>query len=219
MMAMAAMMTATMILMMSIESLFYFSFFIYGKKKGIYRERSLFLEHMTIKGKILFGIFLTLLLVIAGIFLYVSQKETIKQPLKCENSDNKEECIYQLAINSSDYKLCLLLNQTKKECLTRLAVNSDQNSSRPCDKFLNDGDCLIKYSVKNDDDKICEGMDSEHNKIACWIQMATANNKPATCYKIRGLNTQAGCFLQLAVKYQNNDYCRLAVREDNCWIA
>lgn len=92
---------------------------------------------------------------------------------------------------------------------------SEKEEEIDCDLYdYNKDECLIAEAIQDKNLEICN---SVSNRIACQIQVAKAINKPEICFQIESINTRTACYLELAISYRDNDYCKLAMRRDGCW--
>lgn len=86
-----------------------------------------------------------------------------------------------------------------------------------CDASVNLDNCFIAKAIHEKDISICDSESSDHNRFACRLQVAKALDIPEICSEISSINARTSCYIELAIALQNNEYCQLAMRNNNCW--
>jgi hypothetical protein len=156
--------------------------------------------------------------------LITLNKEYIKKGENTLNITLKDSLNYDVSYPSfGEYPLTIfndtkiISNKISSIKFVSLQYNQKTEEINCEQEEYNKDQCIIAKAIKERDSKICDDMSSEHNRIACQIQMTTATNYPEVCAQIESINVRTNCYLKLAIQYKNNEYCQRAMRDDYCW--
>jgi len=160
-----------------------------------------------------------------------------KNAINCNNLTPAEKfsCIWFLAMNTSNEKLCAELGVLEGACISGIVSRKamEAGDANICNKlgtepvqFIGDyankienprEECYIAVAIKNNDESQCERIQERETRDGCYISMARLKGDWALCAKVQDRSSRDFCYSDFARKANNETLCELAGGDrDSC---